>query len=626
MTIENIPEYLFHQGTNYYSYNYLGSHLNLNEKTVTFRVWAPNSYYVYLCGDFNLWNKRSHPMKRISSSGIWEITVCYNSELKYNSYKYCIIGKNGEHLKADPYAQYSETLKKTASLLWQSNFIWSDGEWLEKRKNKYEISKYNVPINIYEMNLGSWHTKNDASTSEGKNYLNYREIADLLIPYIINMGYTHIEIMPVNEYPYDGSWGYQACGYFAPTSRFGTPDDFKYFINSLHNANIGIILDWVPAHFPKDEHGLYEFDGEPLYEYQGKDRMEHAEWGTRFFDIGRNEIQSFLISNAMYWIREFHVDGLRCDAVASMLYLDYDKKPGEWVPNIHGENINLESVAFFCKLNSVIYSEFPDVIIAAEESTAWEKVTKPISEGGLGFTFKWNMGWSNDILEYVKIDPLYRGKYHNKLTFSMMYAFSQKYILTVSHDEVVHGKKSLIDKMFGSYESKFAEIKLFFAYMIAHPGKKMIFMGCEFGQFREWDFSSSLEWFMLDYPAHKDLQNYVAHLNNIYKSISAFWEDDFSWEGFSWLEVDNKDGNIIIFERKSKNNIVVAICNFSGITHVKHTFDVSITGKYKILLNTNEKKYCECENIKNEYITARKNKISIDVLPFTAIYLYKEIK
>ncbi|MBR3716325.1 MAG: 1,4-alpha-glucan branching protein GlgB [Clostridia bacterium] len=564
---EDLAHYYFHQGTNFNTYDYLGVH-RVTEKGknvgYVFRTWAPAAHEIYVLGDFNAWEK-THPMKRITEMGVWECFVKTELSLEDTPYKYVIISKAGEHYKADPYATYSETGLKTASLIHtESTFDWKDASWFRHRKKAIQNGYWDVPLNIYEMHLASWRKK-EADNDDDEGYFSYREIADMLVPYVKEMGYTHVELLPITEFPYYASWGYQVTGYFAPTSRFGNPEDFKYFINKLHTNGIGVILDWVPAHFPKDEHGLRDFDGSPLYEYQGTDRMEHKEWGTRCFDVGRNEVQCFLISSALYWLREFHIDGLRVDAVASMLYLDYAREPGEWIPNVYGTNENLESQAFFRKLNKTIFAEFPDILMIAEESTAFGKVTKPVHEGGLGFNFKWNMGWSNDMFDYVKCDPFFRKNIHDKLTFSLCYAFSENYILTVSHDEVVHGKKSLIDKMYGSYEQKFAGIRLFLAYQMAHPGKKMLFMGCEYGQFREWDFATQLEWFMLDYETHSTLRTFTSKLNNFYLKTPQLWEVDFTWDGFDWIYPDMRDENLVAFRRFDKaGNELIAVMNFSA--------------------------------------------------------------
>lgn len=588
----DLAAFYFHQGTNSRAYEYLGCHCQKigGEYKYTFRVWAPNAVSVEVVGDFNDWDPGCK-MEKVTDMGVYEYVLTSENDLDGCNYKYRITSNSGVCLKADPYAFYSETLGGTASKIYLPKpFKWKDSLWLARRMQTVtgkglrtkRKEFYPYPMNIYELHLGSWKTKDGLSTENGENYLSYREIADELSVYAKQMGYTHVELLPISEHPFDGSWGYQVCGYYSPTARYGTPDDFKYFVNKMHESGIGVILDWVPAHFPKDEHGLYEFDGRPLYEYQGKDRMEHEVWGTRFFDVARNEVECFLISNALYWFREFHVDGLRVDAVASMLYLDFDRRPGEWIPNVNGENINLEAVAFFKKLNGVINSEFPDVLMIAEESTDFPLLTKPTSDGGLGFTLKWNMGWANDSFDYMETDPIFRKYKHEKLTFPMMYSLKENYILPVSHDEVVHGKKSLLDKMFGSYEQKFAGDRLFMAYQICHPGKKLTFMGCEYGQFREWDYQNQLEWFMTGYDMHNKLWHYTAELNRFYLENRELWEIDFSWDGFEWIEPDLKDTNIIAFKRiDKKGNELAMVFNFSsvvrenfklyGLSHIKYT-------------------------------------------------------
>ena len=590
----DLAAYYFHQGTNFCSYDYLGCH-ELKNDTVyeyVFRVWAPNADSVMLVSDFTSWDNGLQ-MKKNQDSGIWEISFSSNESLLGKCYKYKIWNRGNCYYKADPYAFHSETLTKTASIVSNiEGFKWSDENWYKYKKSLSKKNKngyYNsAPLNIYEMNLASWRTRNNGF---GK-YLNYREIADQLAPYLKKMGYTHVELMPIMEHPYDGSWGYQVTGYYAPTSRFGAPYDFMYFVNKLHESGIGIILDWVPAHFPKDAHGLYEFDGQPLYEYQGYDRMEHKVWGTRFFDLGREEIQSFLVSNALFWFRKYHIDGLRVDAVASMLYLDFDRDPGEWVPNDEGENKNKEAIAFLKKLNSAVFAEFEDALMIAEESTDWPMITKPVSQGGLGFNYKWNMGWANDMFEYVELDPVYRKYKHDKLTFPMMYAFNENYIYPISHDEVVHGKKSLIDKMHGSYDDKFSLMRAFMTYMMTMPGKKMTFMGTEFAQFREWDYENQLEWFMLDFPRHKEMQHFIAALNNFYLANKELWEIDNSWDGYEWIEPNESDWNIISYKRRSidKSELIIVI-NFSPVTRENYTVKVNEPGKYEELLNSDEFSY-----------------------------------
>ena len=589
-----LAPYFFCQGTNFRSYEWLGCHF---EKTddgfeYTFRVWAPKAEKVFVAGDFNSWDE-SLPMEKDAESGVWTATLISAKALEGNRYKYKVVSKTRTAMKADPYATYSETLAKTASIIHTVKAKWSDSKWLSARGKAFEGKHfYSAPMNIYEMHLGSWKTRDGKSNVDGEHYLNYREIADELVPYALDMGYTHIELMPITEHPFDGSWGYQVGGYYAPTSRFGTPEDFIYFVNKLHKAGIGVILDWVPAHFPKDEHGLFEFDGYTLYEYQGKDRMEHKSWGTRCFDVGRPEVQSFLISNALFWMRNYHIDGLRIDAVASMLYLDYDRAPGEWIPNVDGGNHNYEAMAFFRKLNTAVFAEFPYALMIAEESTAWPMVTKPVSDGGLGFNFKWNMGWANDMFEYVGTDPFFRKYVHNKLTFPLMYAFSENYILPVSHDEVVHGKKSLLDKMFGGYDDKFACMRAFLMYMMTLPGKKLMFMGCEYAPFREWDYENQLEWFMLDYPRHSQMKDYVRSLNHFYLEHSPLWEIDDGWDGFEWIDPDRCEDNTLSYIRKSAGGEeLIVLLNFAPCRREGYKLRVKSKGSYVTLVNSDEAKY-----------------------------------
>ena len=554
---EALAPYLFHQGTNYHSYQYLGAHKEEGE--YVFRVWAPNAYVAFVVGDFNGWEE-THPMERVSDGGIFEGRVAASIFGAGSLYKYKLKTPHGDRYKADPYGTYMPPMPETATAYFDiEGYEWRDESYLKARARAAKTPVMQRPLNIYEVHLGSFKRHADGS------YLTYRELAAELAPYVKQMGYTHVELLPVMEHPFDGSWGYQVTGYYAPTSRFGTPHDFMAFVDAMHEAGIGVILDWVPAHFPKDAHGLYEFDGQPLYEYQGRDRMEHQGWGTRCFDVGREEVQSFLISNATYWAKYYHADGLRVDAVASMLYLDYDRAPGEWVPNVYGDNRSLEAISFFRKLNAHMRGEFPDVLMIAEESTAFGNLTS-FEDGGLGFSLKWNMGWMNDTLAYAETDPLYRKYNHNNTTFSLTYAFGEKYVLPISHDEVVHGKKSFLDRMPGEYEMKFAGARTFLAYMMTHPGKKLLFMGCEYGPFREWDYENELEWFMLDYPKHAALQHYTAALNHFYLQTPALYEQDHSWAGFCWIDADNRDQSVLSYRRIAKDGReVVVILNFTPV-------------------------------------------------------------
>ena len=561
----SLDSYYFHQGTNYEAYKFLGCNLELKENTFRyyFRTWAPNAESVALVSDFTGWNDPVY-LSKITDNGIWELVYDSDVSLEKQAYKFRITSASGTVDKGDPYARFSRGKDDGASLIFTSNdFKWTDNAWMRKRSNTVTLKKgayIPAPINIYELHLGSFMRH-----SEDNRYLSYREAADVLAGYVKSMGFTHVELMPIAEFPFDGSWGYQVGAFYAPTSRFGDPDDFRYFVNKMHSCGIGVIIDWVPAHFPKDQWGLYEFDGQPLYEYQGKDRKESRSWGTRFFDLGREEVQSFLVSNAIYYLDEFHIDGLRVDAVASMLYLDYDRDPGEWIPNQYGTNLNLEGVAFFKKLNSVVFSKFPSALMIAEESTAHGNLTKSVDDGGLGFNMKWNMGWANDFYEYVSTDPVYRKYNHKALNFPIMYAFTENFCLPISHDEVVHGKRSFVDKMFGDYEDKFSQMRASLLLMMTYPGKKLMFMGTEFAQFREWDYDNSLEWFMLDYPNHRKMQDYVRALNNFYLSRSELWNIDFDPEGFSWILADESDKNTVIYRRiNGKGESVIVAINFSG--------------------------------------------------------------
>ncbi len=619
----SLASFLFHQGTNYKTYDFLGAHFTREngQNGVVFRVWAPNAASVSVIGDFNGWDKTKNVMSLIDNDGVWEEFIAGVKE--FDSYKYAVTSKKGETVnKADPYAFHAETPPNTASKVYElSGYRWQDKEYF---KNLLKNNSINAPMNVYEVNLASWKRHKDGS------YLTYNELKTELVDYVCEMNYTHVEFMPVAEYPFDGSWGYQVTGYYAITSRFGTPKEFMALVDEFHKRGIGVIVDWVPAHFPKDEHGLIEFDGEPLYENHGKDRQENANWGTRLFDYGRTEVQSFLVSNAAFMFDKYHVDGLRVDAVASMLYLDYDKKPGEWFPNVYGDNKNLEAIAFFHKLNAEIFARFPYALMIAEESTANVKITGRIEDGALGFNYKWNMGWMNDALSYVETDPYFRKYHHNKLTFSMMYAYSENFVLPVSHDEVVHGKKSLLDKMPGDYEDKFAGNRAFMGYMISHPGKKLTFMGEEIGQFKEWNFAEGIEFFLLDYPKHRELHEFYKELFAFYKNNDAFYSIDDNWTGFEWLDADNADNDVIAYKRKgASGEEIIAVISFNGGAIKNYVLPVD-GKKYKVVFNSDDKRFGGLNKVKKTVYNAQKAKdlkkpykISLEMPKLSFVYLLK---
>ena len=602
----------YHHGDLYDAYKYLGCHYDRATETAVFRVWSTRATSISVIGDFNGWDVNACRMTKITEAGIWEATV--RGVKLYDNYKFYI--ENGFSYpiyKCDPFAFHRETFEGTnAKVVDIEHFKWTDAEYI---KNKRE--PYNKPISVYEAHIASWRRYADGNTFD------YRKFADEMSEYLKELGYTHLELMGVAEYPFDGSWGYQVTGYFAPTSRFGTPEDFAYLVNKMHACGIGVILDWVPGHFPKNGDGLYEFDGGPLYEHSDPLRMEHKEWGTRCFDYGRNEVRNFLISNAFYWLDMYHIDGLRVDAVASMLYLDYGRY--EWRPNIHGGNENLEAVEFLRRLNTAVFAKYPNALMIAEESTSWSGVSRPVDMGGLGFNFKWNMGWMNDTLSYIKTDPVFRKYHHNTITFSMIYAFTENFILPISHDEVVYGKGSLINKMPGDYDMKFAGVRNFLTYMFSHPGKKLLFMGAELGQFNEWNFAKELDWSVLDYPAHADLKKFVATLNGIYKNYPAMHEIDYDWRGFEWLVNNDYLQNILIYERRDgEGNRMVAIINFSPVPHDGYRFGAH-EGEYTELLRTQIYKWEQSgAKFKTEKISShgKDDSLCIDVPPMGGILLY----
>ncbi|MDD3539186.1 MAG: 1,4-alpha-glucan branching protein GlgB [Atribacterota bacterium] len=581
--------FLFNEGTHYQLYRHMGAHFReeKEEKKVHFAVWAPNAEAVSVIGDFNNWQPDSHPLKQIHlGSGIWEGTIT-NLD-KGEKYKYHIKSRYQNYRvdKRDPFAFYGEKPPATASLIWDLSYQWQDGDWMERRREKNQL---NQPFSIYEVHLGSWRRKSNLQN----DFLSYREIAPQLAQYCKDNGFTHIELLPVMEHPFYGSWGYQTVGYFSPTSRYGTPQDFMHLIDFLHQQGIGVILDWVPSHFPGDEHGLVYFDGTHLYEHADPRQGFHPDWNSYIFNYSRREVQAFLISSALFWLDYYHADGLRVDAVASMLYLDYSRKEGEWIPNRFGGRENLEAIDFIKKLNETAYSYFPDIQMIAEESTAWPMVSRPTYLGGLGFGMKWNMGWMHDTLSYFSRDPIYRKYHHQELTFSLLYAFNENFILSLSHDEVTHGKKSLLEKMPGDDWQKFANLRLLFGYMFAHPGKKLLFMGSEFGQRREWQHDSSLDWPLLNRSDHQEIQKWIRDLNHFYQQENALYEVDFESAGFQWIESNDWEHSVLIFLRKNRNDQekILIVCNFVPTPWYNYRVGVPEKGIWQECLNSDASTY-----------------------------------
>ena len=591
MKFSEMDRYLFGEGTHYEIYKLMGAHptTQRGKDGVYFAVWAPHAESVSVVGDFNKWDPDKNVMKCDNDMGIYQLFVPKVRE--GDLYKFCITTYKGKLLfKADPYANYAEHRPGTASCVYDiSKFKWGDSVWMKKR---LEFNEKKDAMSIYELHPGSWK-KHPINNRDEDGFYNYRELAHSLADYIKEMGYTHVELMGIAEHPYDGSWGYQVTGYYAPTSRYGTPEDFQYFVNYMHKNKIGVILDWVPAHFPKDAHGLADFDGTPTYEYADPRKGEHPDWGTKVFDYGKNEVKNFLIANALFWIQEYHIDGLRVDAVASMLYLDYGRDAGQWIPNKYGENKNLEAIEFFKHLNSVVLGKNKGTVMIAEESTAWPMVTGKAEEGGLGFSLKWNMGWMHDFLEYMKLDPYFRKYNHHKMTFSMSYAYSEKYVLVLSHDEVVHLKCSMINKMPGLGQDKFENLKAGYSYMFGHPGKKLLFMGQEFGQFQEWSEARELDWFLLAEPEHQQLQAYVKELLTLYKKYPALYANDDNQEGFEWINADDAARSIFSFVRKSptgRNNLLFVI-NYTPVAREDYRVGVPKRKQYKLILNSKDPRF-----------------------------------
>lgn len=619
--------FLFNTGCNFQAYNMFGSHKIYDEGKYkwSFTLWAPNAENVSVIGEFNNWNENGYSLCKVDDTGIW--SGAFDNVAAGQLYKFRILAKDGKvYDRADPYAVSGELRPGTASRVAEiTDYNWTDSEFLKQRDNKNFIKS---PVNIYEIHAGSWKTNADGS------FYTYSQLADRLIPYVKKMNYTHIELMPIMEYPFDGSWGYQVTGYFAPTSRYGTADDLKYFINKCHENGLYVIMDWVPAHFPRDAHGLRLFDGMPLYEYPDARMGEHKDWGTMVFDYGRDGVVSFLKSSAYYWAKEFHFDGLRVDAVSSMLYRDYSRNDGEWIANKYGSNENLEAIEFFRSLNTYMTDQFPGFLMIAEESTAWPKVTHPCADDGLGFSFKWNMGWMNDSLRYISMDPYFRKDNHNLLTFLMMYAYSERYILPLSHDEVVHGKHSMLDKFFGSYEDKFGAYRAFLGYYMTMPGKKLMFMGGELGQMLEWRYDEQLEWNILELDSHRKLQRYVKELNGFYLDNQAIWSRDESWEGFKWINYSDSDNSVISYMRigDNKEDFVVVVSNFTPVDRPSYKIGVPEEGTYEVVFSSDSKRFGGNLARRQKYKASKSSygemdyAIDIDISGNTTIFIKKQEK
>ena len=622
--ISEFDLHLFGEGKHWHIYRILGAHLHTVNGIdgVLFATWAPNAERVSVIGDFNDWDGRRHAMRNRGSSGVWEIFI--PGLHAGNLYKFEIRNKaTGAVLeKSDPYGQQFEMRPKTASIVpHEKTFSWSDEKWMQ---NRLKHDWLHEPVSIYEVHLGSWQL------DEHGNFLNYREIAHRLVDYVKQTGFTHIELLPITEHPLDASWGYQTTGYFAPTSRFGSVEDFHYFVDHCHQNNIGIILDWVPAHFPKDKHGLAFFDGSALYEHEDPRRGEHRDWGTLIYNYGRNEVKNFLLSSALFWLEEFHLDGLRVDAVASMLYLDYSREDHDWIPNIHGGNENIEAIEFFRELNAVTHAEHPGTVVIAEESTAWPQVTRPTFLGGLGFSMKWNMGWMHDTLNYMSKEPIYRHYHHNQLTFGLLYLFSENFVLPFSHDEVVHGKSSMLYKMPGDEWQRFANLRLLYTYMFTYPGKKLLFMGCEFGQGNEWNHDTALDWYVLDYPNHRGIKQLIGDLNHLYKTQNPLHQFDFEPQGFEWIDCNDTDQSILSYMRRSDDGFIVVVLNFTPVPRENYRIGVPEAGTYQEVLNSDSEYYggsniSNGTGIQSEEIRwmNRPHSLSLTLPPLGAIVLKK---
>ena len=623
-TLSEFDRHLFGAGTHYEIYEKMGGRLMTHEgaRGAAFSVWAPNAKAVSVIGDFNNWDARRSPMRRLGESGIWELFLPAAAE--GDKYKFHVTQCDGRVVdKTDPYGVYAEVRPNNASVLYPlKRYKWKDRRWMTARR-KYDFRA--APMNIYEVHLGSW------KRAEGNRFLSYTELAEQLIPYVKEMGYTHIEMLPVEEHPFDGSWGYQVTGYYAPTSRYGSPDEFKQFVDACHQNGISVILDWVPAHFPKDDFALARFDGTALYEHQDPRLGEHIQWGTYIFNYGRKEVANFLLANALYWMDIFHIDGLRVDAVASLLRLDFCKEEGQWLPNVYGGSENLEAIEFLKHMNSVIAEREPGALMIAEDSTAWPGVTKKVEEGGLGFSLKWNMGWMNDFLSYIKLDPIYRKYHQNKLTFGMAYHYAENFVLVLSHDEVVHTKSSMIGKMPGDVWQSFANLRLSYGFMMGHPGKKLLFMGGEFAQYSEWSEARSLDWHLLQYTDHQEMQAYVKELNHLYAEESAFWAEDFDPNGFQWIECDDAESSIVSFVRRSQEKELVFLCNFTPVVHRGFSLGVPQEGVYHERLNSDAARFGGSDVINAVPLQSRAEpagrcpfRVELDVPPLGMVILERE--